>query len=115
MRNVVIKIALVFALWCGTVHANQIANIRIWPAPDNTRVVFDLSATPNYSYFTLYDTKPYRLVIDFNNTKLATDLAKITNRSEEHTSELQSRENLVCRLLLEKKKIKKEHNRFRED
>src|SRR5690606_40809732 len=29
------------------------------------------------------------------------------NRSEEHTSELQSRENLVCRLLLEKKKIQK--------
>src|SRR5690606_40214037 len=27
-------------------------------------------------------------------------------RSEEHTSELQSRENLVCRLLLEKKKHK---------
>src|SRR5690606_40137314 len=30
-------------------------------------------------------------------------------RSEEHTSELQSRENLVCRLLLEKKKTM--HNR----
>src|SRR5690606_39637971 len=30
-------------------------------------------------------------------------------RSEEHTSELQSRENLVCRLLLEKKKIRS-HN-----
>src|SRR5436309_9293459 len=29
-----------------------------------------------------------------------------TYRSEEHTSELQSRENLVCRLLLEKKKKK---------
>src|SRR5436309_9995481 len=28
----------------------------------------------------------------------------LINRSEEHTSELQSRENLVCRLLLEKKK-----------
>src|SRR5690606_40780104 len=27
-----------------------------------------------------------------------------SDRSEEHTSELQSRENLVCRLLLEKKK-----------
>src|SRR5690606_39881879 len=27
------------------------------------------------------------------------------DRSEEHTSELQSRENLVCRLLLEKKKL----------
>src|SRR5690606_40321920 len=31
-------------------------------------------------------------------------------RSEEHTSELQSRENLVCRLLLEKKKKKKKTN-----
>src|SRR5690606_40347946 len=29
---------------------------------------------------------------------------KVRKRSEEHTSELQSRENLVCRLLLEKKK-----------
>src|SRR2546427_884648 len=29
------------------------------------------------------------------------------NRSEEHTSELQSQSNLVCRLLLEKKKKKK--------
>ena len=35
------------------------------------------------------------------------DLAKAINasRSEEHTSELQSLTNLVCRLLLEKKKI----------
>src|SRR5688572_32324741 len=31
-------------------------------------------------------------------------------RSEEHTSELQSQSNLVCRLLLEKKKIRKEQN-----
>src|SRR5690606_41650026 len=29
---------------------------------------------------------------------------EVDGRSEEHTSELQSRENLVCRLLLEKKK-----------
>src|SRR5690606_30197059 len=34
-------------------------------------------------------------------------LDKMNVRSEEHTSELQSRENLVCRLLLEKKKKKK--------
>src|SRR5690606_40620075 len=32
--------------------------------------------------------------------------ADTPSRSEEHTSELQSRENLVCRLLLEKKKTK---------
>src|SRR5690606_40836995 len=34
----------------------------------------------------------------------ASACAAPANRSEEHTSELQSRENLVCRLLLEKKK-----------
>src|SRR5438874_8510950 len=34
----------------------------------------------------------------------------VQNRSEEHTSELQSRRDLVCRLLLEKKKKKKEYN-----
>src|SRR5690606_41004281 len=33
----------------------------------------------------------------------------VSARSEEHTSELQSRENLVCRLLLEKKKNIKIH------
>src|SRR5690349_21871094 len=35
-------------------------------------------------------------------------LAEDATRSEEHTSELQSRRDLVCRLLLEKKKKKKE-------
>src|SRR2546427_5421441 len=33
-------------------------------------------------------------------------------RSEEHTSELQSQSNLVCRLLLEKKKKKTEHTEY---
>src|SRR2546430_12083202 len=41
----------------------------------------------------------------------ATDTVKIeVTRSEEHTSELQSQSNLVCRLLLEKKKKKKIQN-----
>src|SRR2546422_6422725 len=35
-------------------------------------------------------------------------LGVISNRSEEHTSELQSRLHLVCRLLLEKKKKRTE-------
>src|SRR2546427_4542329 len=34
------------------------------------------------------------------------------DRSEEHTSELQSQSNLVCRLLLEKKKIKHKHRKL---
>src|SRR3712207_8329766 len=47
----------------------------------------------------------------------AVDLAGILDRrSEEHTSELQSRQYLVCRLLLEKKKTqlhRQLHNLFR--
>src|SRR2546427_3677223 len=43
--------------------------------------------------------------------KSATGRAIMANdpRSEEHTSELQSQSNLVCRLLLEKKKKKEKH------
>src|SRR5690606_41874888 len=40
----------------------------------------------------------------------AQGLVKPMPRSEEHTSELQSRENLVCRLLLEKKKKNNIHH-----
>src|SRR5690606_41951812 len=63
------------------------------------------------------DSHPaYRAVLDRISTqgRFTADLAEFHHlpinekrtRSEEHTSELQSRENLVCRLLLEKKKIK---------
>src|SRR5690606_7988230 len=41
--------------------------------------------------------------------KFITSEEKEYIRSEEHTSELQSRENIVCRLLLEKKNNKREH------
>src|SRR2546427_8843155 len=36
--------------------------------------------------------------------KLGVEVFSVSTRSEEHTSELQSQSNLVCRLLLEKKK-----------
>src|SRR3712207_8395591 len=42
---------------------------------------------------------------DVRDVEQAIDAAEVTDiRSEEHTSELQSRQYLVCRLLLEKKK-----------
>src|SRR2546427_9459756 len=40
--------------------------------------------------------------------------SSMRSRSEEHTSELQSQSNLVCRLLLEKKKTKKIDRRNRD-
>ena len=40
----------------------------------------------------------------FDFTRYRPTMKNVDGRSEEHTSELQSRTNLVCRLLLEKKK-----------
>src|SRR5690348_17775444 len=43
----------------------------------------------------------------------AAGTTRLTRRSEEHTSELQSPVHLVCRLLLEKKKISAKYRRAR--
>lgn len=55
-------------------YANEIDNVRIRPAPDKTRIVFDLEQAAEFSYFTLYQAPPYRLVIDFPRTSLKFDL-----------------------------------------
>src|SRR5688572_31242467 len=44
---------------------------------------------------------------DLVSARSGNSLPSCESRSEEHTSELQSQSNLVCRLLLEKKKKKK--------
>src|SRR5439155_6609602 len=53
----------------------------------------------------LADRGPVRLALLLPRLLLAADVRlELQTRSEEHTSELQSRGHLVCRLLLEKKK-----------
>src|SRR3712207_2201826 len=47
---------------------------------------------------------PFHYVKLFKVARNLDNILKISSRSEEHTSELQSRQYLVCRLLLEKKK-----------
>lgn len=65
-------------LWFGVVETagavNNIKNVRVWPAPDSTRVVFDLSKKADFKYFSL--SSPNRLVIDFNNSK---NIASLTS------------------------------------
>src|SRR5258708_39537064 len=61
---------------------------------------------------------PYTTLFRSPHARLAVDVLALVqghrspcqNRSEEHTSELQSPDHLVCRLLLEKKKKKKKYN-----
>ena len=60
--------------------ANQLKSVRVWPSPDNTRVVLDMSSAPNFNYFTL--SGPSRLVIDLKGASNAANLARIENKSE---------------------------------
>src|SRR5688572_32267338 len=46
--------------------------------------------------------------LELENDLIASHVMMTGQRSEEHTSELQSQSNLVCRLLLEKKNVKAE-------
>src|SRR2546427_8659699 len=72
------------------------------------RVVFSLSTTirlmwPRSSSPVFSSLKPSSSAITLPPVTVATSVSR-SLRSEEHTSELQSQSNLVCRLLLEKKK-----------
>lgn len=59
---------------------NQIDSVRIWPSPNNTRLVLDLAEQPKFSYFTLKN--PDRLVIDLANAKKGFDLSNFKNSSK---------------------------------
>lgn len=51
-------------LFCGLLQAAEIKNVRLWRAPDNTRLVFDLTGPADHKLFTL--SNPERLVIDIS-------------------------------------------------
>src|SRR5215203_6444967 len=54
-------------------------------------------------------TTLFRSLLDHHHPRPGPPVELVQERSEEHTSELQSRQYLVCRLLLEKKKKKQTH------
>src|SRR5690625_6206513 len=62
-----------------------------------------------------YDARSMQAPLPMLDDMASTQQAVFDARSEEHTSELQSRGHLVCRLLLEKKKDKYKHIAKRED
>ncbi len=60
--------------------ANQLEGVRIWAAPESTRIVFDLSEVPNYSHFSIEG--PSRLVIDLKKASTNLNLKNIDNNSK---------------------------------
>lgn len=72
--------AAVFSLlFSSLVSANSLKGLRVWPSPEETRVVIDLKSEVDFSYFTL--SSPSRLVVDLKNTELATKLPVVVKDS----------------------------------
>lgn len=71
MKNLFALVAL--SLFATVAFAAEIAGLRLWSAPDHTRLVFDCSAPAEHKVFTLAD--PDRLVIDIAGAEFAQGVA----------------------------------------
>ncbi|WP_370871022.1 N-acetylmuramoyl-L-alanine amidase [Pseudomonas sp. FP198] len=72
-RAVVAVVGLLLtALAVDAVAETKVNSVRLWRAPDNTRLVFDLTGPVQHSVFTL--AAPDRLVIDINGASLGAPL-----------------------------------------
>ena len=66
---------LVSLCFSSAASAAEIEDLRLWRAPDHTRLVFDLSESADYNLFTL--DSPERVVIDIEKSSLATRLLSL--------------------------------------
>ena len=72
-RAMVAAVGMLFlAVTVDAVAETKVNSVRLWRAPDNTRLVFDLTGPVQHSVFTL--TAPDRLVIDINGATLGAPL-----------------------------------------
>ena len=72
LRAAYLFLAFVLTLISTSLWANTLESLRVWPSPDETRVVIDLKSEAEFSYFSL--SSPDRLVVDLKNTQLKTKL-----------------------------------------
>jgi N-acetylmuramoyl-L-alanine amidase len=63
-----------FCVYGQAAAAATLDSLRVWRAPDNTRVVFDLSGTVTYQLFVLEN--PSRLVLDISDSKNKSSLTQ---------------------------------------
>lgn len=68
-------IACLAMLLISSSYAAEVDSVRLWRAPDNTRLVLDLSGPVEHKVFTL--DNPSRLVIDIKNSSLKTGFDKL--------------------------------------
>ncbi|MEH8016895.1 N-acetylmuramoyl-L-alanine amidase [Rheinheimera muenzenbergensis] len=85
--------------------SNEVQSVRVWPSPDNTRVVFDLTAAPEHKYFAL--DKPDRLVIDLRNIKSGSNLPAVSGDTGLIKAIRSSSDNNSMRIVLDLDKASK--------
>ena len=73
--KVIAALLLPALLFAAPAFTAEIESARIWRAPDNTRLVFDISDSFDYKVFSL--NNPRRLVVDIKNVSLKADLAAL--------------------------------------
>lgn len=75
--RILTRLALLLTMVVGSAvqASTNIENIRVWLAPDNVRLVFDLSAPVEHNLFML--DNPRRLVLDVKNARLDLDVGKL--------------------------------------
>src|SRR5256884_1013629 len=88
----------------GRLRAKMESTPHVRPAPPTTRESEANTGTSSSQIHAVPHSETHKLARYANATNAT---GRVKRRSEEHTSELQSRLHLVCRLLLEKKKKKK--------
>ena len=74
--RLILFFSLAVSLLPNILAAAEVRGLRMWPAPDNTRLVFDLNAPVEHSLFVL--SNPNRIVIDLKNTKVRGALPSAT-------------------------------------
>ena len=66
---------VLYLLGSSSVWAVDVHDVRLWRAPDHTRIVFDLTGPVEHSLFVL--SNPRRIVVDIQDTNLSTDLSDL--------------------------------------
>ncbi len=72
------RISWIIALFCLSLPVMagqvQLENVRIWAAPDSTRIVFDVSGPVQHASEMLID--PHRAVVDLQNIRITKPLSQ---------------------------------------
>lgn len=74
-RVIALLLSIVWVTSLPVQASTRIENLRLWLAPDNTRLVFDLNGPVDHNLFTL--DNPSRVVIDLDKAALVADLTKV--------------------------------------